>query len=306
MRVAIAIDLGGTKVEAAVVDGCGAVVEGSRARSETGPRSDHTSLGRAITSVLDHAARHVPRGATVEGVGVGSAGPLDAVRGTVSPLNMPRARTFPIVDVVRATLPDNLAAGRVELALDGLCIALAEHWLGAGRDNDTMLGMVVSTGIGGGIITRSGPILGGTGNGGHIGQIEVAGFTPAGVHGLDATVERIASGPNIVRWARAQGWTGQTGTDLGASYAAGDLIAVRAVRRSAAAVGAAVASAAALLDIDVVVIGGGFAGVSSDYIDLVREARDSSAAYPFLSRSQIFRARLGRDSPLVGAAKLVL
>lgn len=306
MRVAIAVDLGGTKVEAAVVDSDGALVASSRSRAETGPDSDIVSADRAITSVVERAVRAVPRGATVVGVGVGSAGPLDAVRGTVSPLNMPGARRLPIVDIVRAALPQGLQTVPVVLALDGLCIALAEYWIGAGRDADTMLGMIVSTGIGGGVITHAGPLLGGSGNAGHIGQIEVAGFTPPDVHGLDATVERIASGPNVVRWAQGLGWTGATGLDLGADYAQGHPIAVRAVRRSAAAVGAAIASATALLDIDVIAIGGGFSEVSADYVELVRQSRDASAAHEFLTRPQIFPAMLAGESPLVGAAKLVL
>jgi glucokinase len=165
---------------------------------------------------------------------------------------------------------------------------------------------VVSTGIGGGVVVGGVPLSGSTGNAGHIGQIEVAGFTDPGVGGLDATVERVASGPNIVRWAQAQGWRGSTGEDLAAGYADGEAIAVAAVRRSAAAVGAAIASATALLDVDVVVIGGGFSHVAPDYIDLVREARDANAAFAFLARSRVVRAELGGDAPLIGAAALVL
>jgi glucokinase len=166
--------------------------------------------------------------------------------------------------------------------------------------------MVVSTGIGGGVVANGAPFSGGTGNAGHIGQIAVAAFAGPDVQGLEATVERVASGPNIVRWARAQGWTGESGEDLAAGYAAGDPIAVAAVRRSAAAVGAAIASATALLDVDLVVIGGGFSRVAPEYIDLVRAARDATAAYPFLARAAIAPAQLGHDSPLIGAAALVL
>ncbi|PVZ93661.1 hypothetical protein DDQ50_15105 [Amnibacterium flavum] len=302
--LALAVDLGGTKVEGALVDAGGALVPGSRARRATGPDITRDGLAEAITQVVSEALANAGE---IVGVGIGSAGPIDVPGGTVRPLNLPRAQDLPIVEIVSRAA--SAALGRtvpITLALDGLCITLAEHWLGAARHVGSALGMVVSTGVGGGIVSRGVPVRGGTGNAGHIGQLEVAGFAPDDVHGLEATVERIASGPNIVRWAREQGWAGSTGEDLAASYAAGDPVARSAVRRSAFAVGAAIASATALLDIDIVVIGGGFARVSPDYLELVREGRDRFAAYPFMARADIVPAALGADSPLIGAAALVL
>jgi glucokinase len=304
MPVALAVDLGGTKIEASLVGDDGELIPGSRSRAATGPESTTASLTAATRSVVSAAVQALPAGAVLAGAGVGSAGPVDTVHGTTAPLNLPGAADFPLVEAVRDALDRSDVP--VRFALDGQCIALAEAWRGAGRDVACMLGMVVSTGIGGGVVTDGRPLTGSTGNAGHIGQIEVAGFAGPDVGGLEATVERIASGPNIVRWARAQGWTGTTGEELADGYARGDAIAVSAVRRSAAAVGAAIASATALLDVDLVVIGGGFSGVSPDYIDLVRAARDDVAAYPFVARADIVRAQLGADSPLIGAAALVL
>ncbi|MGP3534869.1 ROK family protein [Microbacterium sp. RD1] len=306
MTVAIAVDLGGTKVEACLIDEDGHVVDASRFRAPTGPDSDHDALRVAVHTVVDQALTALPAGVIPVGVGIGSAGPIDTVHDTVSPLNLPHAERFSLADAVRAILPKTWGDVPVRFALDGLCIAIAEHWQGAGRRTRSMLGIVVSTGIGGGIIAAGEPYPGVTGNAGHLGQIEVAGFTPPGVHGREATVERIASGPNIVRWARDQGWGGTRGEELAVGYAAGEEIPVAAVRRSAAAVGSALASATALLDLDMVVIGGGFSHVSPDYVDLVRDARDRTAAYPFLGRAEIVRAELGNESPLVGAAALVL
>lgn len=307
MVFALAVDLGGTKVEACLVDEDGALLPGSRFRSPTGPGVSRAELESAVGRVVTDAAKALPAGTSVRGMGIGSAGPIDGVHGTVSPLNLAGSGSFPIVEVVeRAALAQLGGEGRAILALDGLCITLAEHWLGAGRDAESMMGMVVSTGIGGGIISRGRAVTGSTGNAGHIGQVEVAGFAGPDVHGLEATVERIASGPNIVRWARVQGWAGNSGEELGADYAAGVPIAVEAVTRSATAVGAALASATALVDLDVIVIGGGFSHVSADYLDLVREGRDRYAAYPFMARTAIVPAALGSESPLIGAAALVL
>lgn len=303
---ALALDIGGTKADACLTTEDGQVVVGTRSRAETGPATTNASLDAAIYEVIRRAVSMLPARADLAGVGIGSAGPIDVVAGTISPLNMPKVDRFPVVDRVRSHLPVEYRSKPVALAHDGQCIAVAEHWLGAGRGAKSMLGMVVSTGIGGGIVLEGAPLRGASGNAGHIGQIEVASFAPQGVTGLEATVERIASGPNIVRWARERGWRGVSGEDLSRDYANAHEIAVAAVHRSAAAVGAALTSAAALLDFDLVVVGGGFSYVSDDYIDLVRRSRDTTAAFPFLARADITRARLGPDSPLVGASAMIL
>jgi glucokinase len=306
MTLALALDLGGTKVEACLVDADGEIVSGTRCRARTGAHIDGAGLRDAVARVIAEALAAASDVAAIVGVGIGSAGPIDTVRGTTAPLNLPGAEGFAIVEAVRDALPEILRRLPIAFATDGQCIAAAEHWKGSGAGVSAMIGMVVSTGIGGGVVLDGRPIGGGTGNAGHIGQIEVADFAGEGVRGLEATVERVASGPNIVRWARARGWAGETGEDLAAGYAAGDDLAVAAVHRSAAAVGSALASASALLDLDLIVIGGGFSHVAPDYIDLVREARDAVAAYPFLARAEIARASLGGDAPLIGAAAVVL
>lgn len=302
MSFALAVDLGGTKVEAALVHEDGAILPRSRRREPTGPRSTPESLTTAIQSVLRAALSELPSGSRLLGIGVGSAGPIDREAGTVSPLNLPGCAGFPLHRAVAAARPEVPTV----LALDGLCITLAECRLGAAVGRRCVLGMVVSTGIGGGIVIDGRPLSGGTGNAGHIGQMAVAGYLPEGSIGLDVTAERIASGPNVVAWARELGWAGRTGEDLSVDYQAGDPLAVAAVRRSAGAVGGMIASASALLDLDMVVIGGGFAAVSSDYLALIRAARDAAAPFPFLARAEIVPSALAGDGPLLGAAALVL
>ncbi len=108
-----------------------------------------------------------------DGIGVGSAGPLDPRRGTVSPVNIPAWREFPLVDTLGEVLP-----GRpVRLAGDAQCMALGEWWRGLAEDgaarSRAMLGMVVSTGVGGGFVLDGVPYVGPTGNAGHIGHITV-------------------------------------------------------------------------------------------------------------------------------------
>lgn len=299
MSLALAVDLGGTKVEAALVDGTGAIVPGTRHRAPTGEAAarDADVARAAIETVVQRALAGAS--AAVTAAGVGAAGPIDVGAGTTSPINLPALRGFPIVDVVAG------ASGleRVRLGLDGSCIALAERWRGAARGCDDAIVLVVSTGVGGGVIV-DGRLLGGaSGNAGHLGQLVIEPFEgdPA-----PATVERIASGPSTVRWARERGWTGATGEDLAVSYAAGEAIATDAVRRSAHAVGVGIANAATLLDLELAVIGGGFAGVAPDYVDLVQSAARAAAQNAYAAAVRVERAALGGEAPLIGAAALVV
>jgi len=303
---ALAIDLGGTKIEAALVDTAGTVLAGSRFRAPTGRASSSEQLAASADSVVSQALAALPDDSDLVGVGIGSAGPITVDRGLVSPLNLPSWRDFPLRDHV-AALVASLRGAEVPtvLRMDGECITLAEHWVGAGQGVDNLMGMVVSTGIGGGLILGGMAIAGPTGNAGHIGHVEVGGFDEACLCGGTGCVEAVASGPNTVRWARSQGWVGETGEDLAAGYAAGDEIAITAVRRSARAIGQAIASATALVDLDVVAVGGGFSHVAPDLLDYVREAIAKRAAFPFVAKVRVIPSGLSGEGPLIGAAALV-
>lgn len=299
MTLALAVDLGGTKIEAALVDESGTILEGSRHRAETGAAaaSDVTVLARALEAVVD-ACRDDPRWRAVTAAGIGAAGPIDTVAGTISPINLPAARGFAIVDAVRRA--SGLA--QASLRLDGTCIALAEAWLGAARGVRNAIVFVVSTGVGGGIVSDGRVVSGRSGNAGHLGQLVVDRFE---TDAAAATVEQLASGPHVVAWARAQGWTGSSGEELAAAYRAGEPVATGAVARSARAVGIGLANAATLLDLELAVVGGGFSSVADDYPQQIEAAVRAAAVNAYAARLTVVRAALGGDAPLVGAAALV-
>jgi glucokinase len=284
----LAIDFGGTKVEAAlVVDG--RIVEGTRTRRPTGAERSAAELDAAVTEVVREALGST----TVTRVGIGSAGPVDTVRGLASPLNVPAWRDHPLRDVVAAAVP----GAHVELAIDGLAITLAEARYGAGRGYDNVMGMVVSTGVGGGLLLDGHGVTGASGNAGHIGHVQVTGFDDECACGRHGCLEAVASGPSSVRWARRQGWEGSTGEELAVSP---DARARAAIGRSARAVGLAIASASALVDLDVVAIGGGFSHSAADYLDLVRTA--ANEGFGFVRATRILPAELGGEAPLIGAS----
>lgn len=297
-RYALAVDVGGTKMEAALVADDGILVPGSRSRRETGRDATPASLDDAIAAVIAHALSRLPDDAELVGAGIGSAGPIDRNVGQILPVNMPAARGYGLADAVRRTASGIL--GRelpTVFGHDGGALALAESWLGATKDARSSLAIVVSTGVGGGFVVNGAYIPGASGNAGHLGQVRREG-------GL--TLEEIASGPASAAWAQQQGWSGATGEDLARDSAAGDTIARAAIERSARAVGEALADAATLVDLDTVAIGGGFSRVSDDYIDLVQQALTASAAHEYSRRARVVRSGLGDEGPLIGAAAFVL
>ncbi|MDI9890738.1 ROK family protein [Microbacterium sp. IEGM 1404] len=293
----LAVDIGGTKVDAAVVTAEGEVLRASVARRPTGRDTPREGIAANIRAAAVEALAAVPD-VRVAAIGVGSAGPVDLPARSVSPLNLPQAAGLAIDEVL-----GGLVDGPISLALDGTCIALAEHWRGALVGAENAMAIVVSTGVGGGLILGGRPISGASGNAGHLGQTFVRTIEgdPAA-----ATLEAVAAGPGSVAWAREQGWTGETGLDLAASYRVGDAVAVAAVRRSVAAVGQAIAAAATLCDLEAVAIAGGFAKVADDYVDLVRAAAHEAALHAYARRCRIMPSGLDGDGPLLGAAALAL
>jgi len=293
----LAVDLGGTKLEAALVDADGSILPGSRSRVPTGRRIEPHELRRLLADAVGRTLGTATEAVT--GVGVGSAGPVDRLAGRVSPVNMPRLTAFAMREAVEELVP----GVAVELALDGQCIALAETRFGAARDSRSTLGMVVPTGVGGGLVLDGRLIQGETGNAGHIGQMHTAEFA---ADGRPLTVEAVASGPASVAWARAHGWTGTTGEELAEGWARGEAVPRQAVERSARAIGGLVADVWTLADLDVVVIGGGFSHVAPEYPELVAAAAAERAELDYARSPRVVRAALRNAAPLVGAAALAL
>ncbi|ORV90514.1 ROK family protein [Mycolicibacterium iranicum] len=294
----LALDVGGTKIAAGLVDAGGTLVHRSQQPTPDGDAETVWGVAAALLSDTMAAADR-----PVAAVGIASAGPIDVPNGTVSPINITEWMHFPIVErVADATgLP-------VRLGGDGLCMALGERWRGAGRGARFMLGMVVSTGIGGGLVLDGRPFHGRTGNAGHVGHVVVE---PDGAHctcGGRGCVETVASGPHLAQWARAHGWAAPPGADakeLAEAAVRGDELAVRAFVRGADAIARMIASVAAVCDLDLVVVGGGVAKAGALLFDPLRDALTTYLGLDFIRGLQVKPAELGGDAGLVGAAALV-
>jgi glucokinase len=236
-------------------------------------------------------------------VGIASAGPIDLHSGSVSPINIGCWHGFPLRARVAAVVP----GVPVQLGGDGVCMALGEHWRGAGRGVRFLLGMVVSTGVGGGLVLDGAPYAGRTGNAGHVGHVVVEQDGRPCRCGGRGCVETVASGPSLARWAYANGWSAPPGAgakELADAAVAGDAVAKRAFRRGAGALAAMIASVAAVCDLDLVVIGGGVAKSGRLLLDPLRERLADYARLDFLAGLRVVPADLGGEAGLVGAARL--
>ncbi|MGP4001090.1 ROK family protein [Streptomyces sp. 8N706] len=312
-----ALDIGGTKIAGALVDRGGRLLV--RAQRPTPAHEDGDTVMAAVAAVLGELADDA-RWARVTAVGIGSAGPVDATAGTVSPVNVPGWRDYPLVDRVRSVVGGagaggsvvggaGTVAGGLPVALigDGVAMTAAEHWLGAARGCANALCMVVSTGVGGGLVLGGTLHPGPSGNAGHLGHISVdldGDPCPCGARGC---VERIASGPNIARRALERGWRpGSDGDTTAAAVAraarAGDAVARASFERAAQALAAGIAAAATLVEIEVAVIGGGVAAAGDVLFAPLRRALRDYATLSFVQGLRVAPARMGTDAGLVGAA----
>lgn len=287
----LALDIGATKFAAGVVHA------GRKVRDVRRVDVPRASVWAACRDLLLEVAGD----ATVSAIGIGSAGPVDVRTGITRPLNIPEWKPgFPIVAEVQRLFP----SAAVRFAIDGACLALAEHHVGALRGIPNGLAMTVSSGIGGGIIADGRVVLGRTGNAGHVGHIVVPGWDVPCECGGVGCVEAIASGMSSVRWAREQGWRGETGAGLAKAAHTGDEIALAALHRAGTALGTAIASAASTLDIDRVVIGGGFAQSGEPLWEPLRAALTRHTGLDFLRELQVVPSRITNGATLVGAGVL--
>nr|WP_245984337.1 ROK family protein [Streptomyces tateyamensis] len=300
----LAVDIGGTKIAGALVGAEDGVLH---CRTERPTRA--AEGGQAVLDSLAEVVgrlRGLPEWPRVRLVGVGSAGPVDTLRGTVSPVNIPGWRDFPLLrelDRLTDGLPGVLTG-------DGVAMAAAEHWRGAARGFDNALCMVVSTGVGGGLVLGGALYPGPTGNAGHIGHITVdleGEPCPCGSRGC---LELLASGTAIARHAVAAGWRPRSGAAGAAAVAEsardGDPRALAAFARAGQALAAGIAATATLVELDVVVIGGGVAQSGDLLLGPLRARLAEYATLPYVRGLRIESAALATDAGLVGAAAAAL
>ncbi len=313
-ELALAVDIGGTKMAVALVDRQGNLHQ--RTQVPTPPTSgpgekDAETLWQTLADLVQHltdgaggpgsaggpggadgpgsaggpgsadGGKGAPSGVPILACGVGCGGPMSAGGETVSPLNIPGWRGFPLRARLREltdmpTFVDN----------DAKALALAEGWIGAAAGARNFIAMVVSTGIGGGIVLDGRLLGGGSGNAGHIGHVVVEPDGRPCACGGRGCLEAEASGSALAEI------TGQPAA----------LAPPAVIERTGTLVGRAVASVVNLLDLPLAVIGGSVAlGFGDPFFAAAQKEVDLRCGLEFARGAKVVRGGLGDRGPLVGA-----
>jgi glucokinase len=273
----VAVDIGGTKLAAGLVGRRGNLHADRRA--PTVATNDPEQLWGALSTLVRGLLEEAPPGAAACGVGCG--GPMSPGGEEVSPLNIPAWRGFPL----RRRLAE-LTGLPTFVDNDAKALALAEGWTGAAAGCRDYLAMVVSTGVGGGIVLDGRLLEGRGGNAGHIGHVVVEPDGRRCACGGRGCLEAEASGTAIAAI------TGRPPADAPPSV----------VARTGTLVGRAVASVVDLLDLPLAVVAGSVAlGFGEPFFEAARRELRSRARLEYALGARIEPAGLGDEGPLVGA-----
>ncbi len=314
---AVGIDLGGTKVQGAVVDHKGRVLGRARGRTPTtgGPQAVVAEIAEVVAAAAKDAKLAVGK---LAGVGIGSPGRVDKQGAVYGAANLPGfAEPVPLGKLVA----ERTGADLVLVDNDVSVGTFAEHRLGAGRGYDDLLAVFAGSGVGGGLILGGRLHRGAHGAAGEIGHMVVVqggAVCPCGRRGcLEAYAGRLA----LERQARAAAAAGRptelvaileregrprmTSGVFAAALEAGDPLAHELIEQAVQALATAIASAVNLVDVQAVLVGGGL----GDRLGEPFVRRISTAMVPHLfvrpSPLEVRPSGLGDLGGAIGAALLV-
>ena len=291
------VDLGGTKIEGAIVDiaQAGRALWRVRVPTESQHGYDHV-LGQTRKLIEElEAASGLPR---PDAIGFGTPGTVEPATGTMKNCNTVCLNGRPLSADLSATL-----GVTVKIANDANCLALAEATLGAARGRRVVVALILGTGVGSGIVVHGRVLEGLHGIAGEWGHNPMRDEAAPCYCGRRGCVETVISGPSLERFYRAQ-----TGEDVPLPG-----IAERAARGEAAAratlgrlrhkFGEAIAAVINILDPDAIVIGGGVGNIAALYDGETRQAVLRHLFNPEL-RTEFLRPLLGDSAGVFGAALL--
>jgi fructokinase len=288
----IGIDLGGTKVEGALLDEDGALLR--RIRFPTPQEEGYDGILSRIQNLHDQLAAEIPNGAD-HTFGIGTPGGISARTGHLSLSNTLCLNGRPI----RADLEARL--GRpVALQNDANCFALAEAVLGAGRGYDTVFGVIMGTGCGGGIVHKGEVMIGRHFRGGEWGHMSIDPYGPLCYCGRRGCVESYISGGGLQRRYEEQFGARKTVPEIEAARQAGDAQAEAFFQEFLAHFGRAVANLITVLDPDILVLGGGVSNCAALYTEGV--AHVARCILGDELTTPIVRHSLGDSAGVFGAA----
>ncbi len=297
-KLRIGIDLGGTKIEAVVMDATGALRE--KRRIATPSAAGYDAIVGALVGIVEALETAAGEPCTV---GIGAPGTVSRLTGLMKNSNTTALNGRPLAQDLEARL-----ARPIRIANDANCFALSEAKDGAGVGHRVVFGVILGTGVGGGLVVdgriHDGP-NGIAGEWGHTGlRGEASESVPPCYCGRRGCVETFVSGTGLAAdYARAGGVAGYDAHAVVAHATAGDdPVAVAAFDRYVARFGRALATVLDVLDPDVVVLGGGMSNVDRLYSGGVRAV--ANEVFSDDMRTPIVRNRYGDASGVRGAAML--
>jgi glucokinase len=285
----LGLDLGGTKIAAAVCEEGRVLAQRRTPTPQTGSEDVLDAMAEVARTLLSEQG-------PVHGAGVGSPGPLEAATGTVlfAP-NIPGMENVALVDGLqeRLSLP-------VVLENDANAAGYAEHLYGAARSLEASVFVTISTGIGGGLFVGDRVVRGANGFAGEIGHMTLLPGGPVGGDGVDGSLEAIAAGRSIARDGSYVYGRAMDTAEVFDRARSGEAKALRIVDNAARFTGIGLANLVKIFDPDGFVIGGGMSQVGRFYLSRIEASMTSYLeGWPV---PPLLPAELGTDAGVIGAA----
>jgi glucokinase len=296
-----AVDIGGAKIAVGMVDEEGKVL--SRVQAPTDPERYATSI-QLIADMLRETSQSA--GARLTGIGIGSTGPVDPMRGEFGDVDfLPGWRgKSPVADL------NKIFSVKVALENDGDAAALAEAGWGAGRNRKRLIYVTVGTGIGGGIILDGKLYRGVDGAHPEVGHQVIDPAGPACSCGFRGCWESLAAGPAMAAWfekhvpADDPHRIGITAKKICELAQQGDVRALQAVEHEAYYLGLGLANLINLFTPDAIVLSGSVMKSADLFMNRIRAVIRGGCRFVPADKTQLTLASLGDDTNLIGAARV--
>lgn len=312
LRPVLAVDVGGTKIIAALISPRGEILvrEYILTQAVDGPESVIKRIDAAIDRVLN--LRRI-KGVEIHGISLAIAGAIDTANGvvTLSP-HLPGWHDLPLRKII-----EERRKVRTFLINDASAAALGEHYFGAGKGVKNLIYITVSTGIGGGIIIDGQLYSGASGGAGEVGHMTIDVDGPKCACGNTGCLEAFASGTAVARDAIRRLRAGEksalsgmvsgrleeiTAEKVGTAAQNGDALAMDVVLQAATYLGIGLTNLVNLLNPEMIVVGGGLSKMGELLLGPARRVMQERA-FPLLSQAvRIVPAQLGDDAGVFGAA----
>jgi glucokinase len=317
VKPVIGVDIGGTKIMTAIFSAEGNMLarEVCATLVNEGVSAVIERLYRAIGDILDSNNLTL---AQLGGIGIACAGGVDTGRGIVV---TPSPNLADWVDIPLADMLEKKLGFNAFIINDASAAALGEHRFGAGRGVKNLVLFTLGTGIGGGIIVDDKVYLGASGGAGELGHITIDADGPVCGCGNTGCLEMLASGRAVARDAVGRLKKGEhsvlldmvngeveniTAEHVGEAARKGDSLAIAVLERAAFYLGIGIVNAVNIFNPEMVVIGGGMAGLGDIFIESGRRMVDERTFSINARAVRIVTAQLGNEAGVYGAAAFTL